>query len=166
MNFDLNISNYKKNELEEIFELPSNYDVNILEKKEKQLRDNINTDKTIDETTRIKTSTFLNEAKNILMNDLISSNKGIMTTSAYHLDSQFIPDPIYPILKESPLLQSGEHFIIDQRKIKSSETNYSERDHYPGIRNPLRIRTLTSYLTIDSRFRDNYYSTIWANDIK
>jgi len=160
MNFDLNISNYSKKELEEIFELPINYDEDNIEEKEQNLRSSISSDKTISEKTRIETTNFLNEAKNVLLNDLISSNKIIHKSYSYHLDNQFIPDPIYPLLKDSPLLQTGDHFIIDQSKIKASETNYSERDHYPGIRNPLRIRTFTNYLTIDSRFRENYYSTI------
>ena len=30
MNFDLNIENYTKNELREMFDLPSNYDTNII----------------------------------------------------------------------------------------------------------------------------------------
>ena len=41
MNFDLNIENYKKNELLDMFNLPSNYDQNILENCEKKLRDTI-----------------------------------------------------------------------------------------------------------------------------
>ena len=40
MNFDLNIQNYKMDELEEIFELPTNYDASIVEMKETKLRQN------------------------------------------------------------------------------------------------------------------------------
>ena len=41
LNFDLNISNYKMEELEQILELPSNYDESIIEIKETKLRQNI-----------------------------------------------------------------------------------------------------------------------------
>ena len=41
MNFDLNIENYTRNELIEMFELPPNFDRNIIEIKETKLRDNI-----------------------------------------------------------------------------------------------------------------------------
>ena len=39
-NFDLNIGNYSKSELEEIFELPMNYDEFIIQTKETKLRMN------------------------------------------------------------------------------------------------------------------------------
>ena len=41
MNFDLNIENYTRGELIEMFELPSNFDRNIVEIKESKLRDTI-----------------------------------------------------------------------------------------------------------------------------
>ena len=44
MNFDLNIGNYSKEELEEILELPTNYDENIIQMKETKLRQNIISD--------------------------------------------------------------------------------------------------------------------------
>ena len=39
--FDLNIANYKISELEQLLELPSNYDETIIEMKEGKLRQNI-----------------------------------------------------------------------------------------------------------------------------
>ena len=41
MNFDLNIENYTKNELIEMFELPEKFDKNIVEIKEAKLKDSI-----------------------------------------------------------------------------------------------------------------------------
>ena len=43
-NFDLNIGNYSKKELEEILELPTNYDTSVIEMKEAKLRQNIMSD--------------------------------------------------------------------------------------------------------------------------
>ena len=40
-NFDLNINNYRKEELEDIFELPLNYDSLTLEMRENKLREKI-----------------------------------------------------------------------------------------------------------------------------
>ena len=37
MNFDLNINNYKKNELQEMFDLPQNYDKLLVDNKETKL---------------------------------------------------------------------------------------------------------------------------------
>ena len=39
MNFDLNINNYEKRELEEMFELPENYTTSILDEKELKLKE-------------------------------------------------------------------------------------------------------------------------------
>ena len=47
MNFDLNIHNYTKNELIEMFGLPDLYDKNIVEIKESKLRDSIINNKQI-----------------------------------------------------------------------------------------------------------------------
>ena len=63
MNFDLNIDNYTKDELIQIFELPSNFDKNILEIKEAKLKNSIVHNREIDNITREKTINFLNKAK-------------------------------------------------------------------------------------------------------
>ena len=41
MNFDLNINNYKKNELIEMFDLPPNYGSELVDIKETKLRESI-----------------------------------------------------------------------------------------------------------------------------
>ena len=70
MNFDLNINNYKKKELKEMFDLPSNYDKQIVEIKESKLRESILNNKEINDNTRMKTVYFLTEAKKILLGDV------------------------------------------------------------------------------------------------
>ena len=72
-NFDLNIGNYSKAELEEILELPSNYDENVIEMKESKLRQNIMSDLSIPSTIKTKTLGFITNIKNILV--LNTSNK-------------------------------------------------------------------------------------------
>ena len=67
MNFDLNIENYTRNELIEMFELPSNFDKNIVEIKESKLRDSIINNKDINKDTQINTIHFLTKAKNIIL---------------------------------------------------------------------------------------------------
>ena len=41
MNFDLTIDNYNINELRDMFELPENYDKNMIDAKESKILDNI-----------------------------------------------------------------------------------------------------------------------------
>ena len=73
MNFDLNIENYTRDELIQMFELPSNFDRNIIDIKESKLREGIINNTEINKDTQIKTLNFLLKAKNIILNN--SSNK-------------------------------------------------------------------------------------------
>ena len=74
MNFDLNIDNYKKDELIKIFDLSQNYDKSILEAKERIIKENINNNKEITKEIKIKTINFITQAKIILLNDNNSNN--------------------------------------------------------------------------------------------
>jgi len=64
MNFDLNIDNYSRDELIEMFELPPNFDENIIDMKEAKLRDSIINNKEINKDTQEKTLNFIIKAKN------------------------------------------------------------------------------------------------------
>ena len=55
MSFDLNINNYTRDELIQMFELPSNFDKNILEIKESKLKDGIINNREIDNESKTKT---------------------------------------------------------------------------------------------------------------
>jgi hypothetical protein len=153
-NFDLNINNYRKEELEDIFELPMNYDSLTLEMKENKLRENIYSNQAINENIRIKTIAFLKEAKEILLSELKTTifNK-FTTANVYNLDTS---------LKTSKVLEeNGANFIIQKPNTPFSQSFPSE--FYPGTINPLKKRSLRQYLNIDTRFRDNYYSTSSTN---
>ena len=158
MNFDLNINNYTKGELVEMFGLPQNYDKNILEIKETKLRDSIINNREINKDTQISTTNFLIKAKNILLNSPQQESKQSM-----ELLSEKIID-IYNSsyeLKPSKLEDPGEHMIQDRQNKPYLSSFPSE--YFPGIINPLKKRTIKKNLNIDSRFRDNYYSTSSSN---
>jgi len=150
-NFDLNINNYKKSELEEIFELPANYDITIVEMKETKLRENIFADKSINELTRTNTLFFLEEAKKILTSEL----KGALTRFSSNIYNNDMS------LKTSEVIGAGNTFIIDKPSTPFGQSFPSE--FYPGIINPLKKRVLKQHLNIDTRFRDNYYTTQSTN---
>jgi hypothetical protein len=154
MNFDLNIHNYRKEELEDIFELPVNYDSLTLEMRENKLRENIYSDQAIHENIRIKTIAFLKEAKEILLSELKTTifNK-FSAANVYNLDTS---------LKTSRVIEeNGSNFLIQKPSTPFSQSFPSE--FYPGTINPLKKRSLRQYLNIDTRFRDNYYSTSSTN---
>jgi len=152
-NFDLNISNYKKDELEEIFALsPGKYDTVMVDMKCAQLRNNIASDMSVDESIRKKTVIFLDEAKKILVSELNSSHLLQKLGNAYNVNHD---------LQSTPVIEAGETFIID--KPKSSFGNSFPSEFYPGIINPLKKRTTRQNLNIDTRFRDNYYGSASSN---
>lgn len=152
-NFDLNIANYKKDELEEIFSLPpGKYDVQLVETKCTQLRNNIVSDASVDESIRKKTIIFLEEAKKMLVSELNSSHFLQKLGTAYNINHDLQPTSV---------IEAGETFIID--KPKTSFGNSYPSEFYPGIINPLKKRTTRQNLNIDTRFRDNYYGSSSSN---
>ena len=74
-NFDLNIGNYSKTELEEILELPTDYDENIIQMKETKLRQNIMNNLSIPSHIKTQTMKFISNAKNVL---IVNINKIII----------------------------------------------------------------------------------------
>jgi hypothetical protein len=156
MNFDLNIDNYKKTELVEIFDLPSHYDKNILDIKETKLRENIMNNPEINKEIKLKTLEFLVQAKNILLNlDKNSTkNREFQETIKDYYNSSY---DLKPVKVDD---QYG-HMIQEKKQLPHLSSFPSEV--FPGIINPLKRRTNRQNLNIDTRFRDNYYGNSACN---
>ena len=166
MNFDLNIENYKTNELLDIFGLPQTYDQKVLELYEKRLTDTINNNKIISPEIKNKTIHFVIQAKQILLGNIqsqsgLGSGSGSQNANA-HLQTQI--DKIYnlnynmnPVKLENP----QEHMI--QVRPTSAHIESKPKDFFPGIFNPLKRSTSRVYLNIDTRFRENYYGSSSTN---
>ena len=154
MNFDLNIENYTRNELIEMFELPQNFDKNIVEIKELKLRDSIVNNKNINKNTQINTINFLTKAKNIILNE---SKK---ETTSFQSKIEDFYNSSYE-LKSSKLEDTNEH-MIQVRPDKPYLSSYPS-EFFPGVINPIKKRTIKKNLNIDTRFRDNYYSSSSTN---
>ena len=154
MNFDLNIENYTRGELIEMFELPSNFDRNIVEMKEAKLRDTIVNNSQINKDTKVQTVNFLTKAKNIILSEDKPQNKPLQQKIEDFYNSSYE-------LKSSKLEDPGEH-MIQVRPEKPYLTSFPS-EFFPGIINPIKKRTIRKNLNIDTRFRDNYYSTASSN---
>ena len=163
-NFDLNINNYSKAELEELLELPANYDESIVEMQETKLRQNILNDKSIPSNIKTKTTVFISDVKKSLMINLKNnSNSNSNTLSnigslaktysgVYNLDKS---------LHHTDAIGSGSSYIISKPVTPYGQSSPSE--FYQGIINPLNKRILRKNINIDTRFRDNYYTTKASN---
>jgi frataxin-like iron-binding protein CyaY len=154
MSFDLNINNYQKKELEEIFELPQNYDIALVEIKETKLRENIFSDITVSEPVRNQTLEFLQKAKD----SLVSSIKDEIFKKTKQLN---IYNNDMTLRKSELTSENGSQFIIDRPTTPFAQSFPNE--FYPGVINPLKKRYTRQYLNIDTKFRDNYYSTQSTN---
>jgi hypothetical protein len=152
MNFDLNIDNYSRDELIEMFELPPNFDENIIDMKEAKLRDSIINNREINKDTQEKTLNFIIKAKNIILYKEKNKKINELFENVYHGDFN---------LKPVELDSKGEHMVQvrkDRPYISSSPSEY-----FAGVINPLKRKSIKQVLNIDSRFRDNYYGTLSSN---
>jgi hypothetical protein len=159
MNFDLNIDNYSRDELIQMFELPSNFDRNILDMKETKLRDNIIKNTEINKETIMKTLNFIVKAKNIILNNGTQNNNNNNKTSLQKKIEDFYNSSYE--LKTSKLENPEEH-MVQVRPEKPYLSSYPS-EFFPGVINPLKKRTIKKNLNIDSRFRENYYTTSSTN---
>ena len=140
MNFDLNIDNYTREELIQMFELPSNFDRNIVEIKESKLRDSIINNKEIQKDTQINTLNFLVKAKNIILNGNHSSNTGLQQKIEDFYNSSYE-------LKTTKLEDKEEH-MVQVRPEKPYLSSYPS-EFFPGVINPIKKRTIRKNLNID-----------------
>jgi len=154
MNFDLNIENYTRDELIQMFELPTNFDKNIVDIKESKLREGIVNNNTINKDTRVKTINFLLEAKSIILNEIQSKNTTFQQKIEDFYNSSYE-------LKTTQIEDKEEH-MVQVRPEKPYLSSFPS-EFFPGVINPLKKRTIKKNLNIDSRFRENYYSSASSN---
>jgi len=154
MNFDLNINNYKKNELIEMFDLPPNYGRDLVDIKETKIRESILNNKEIKDDVRMKTIYFLTEAKKILLGDVYQKVEEANEKVKDYFNTIY---DLKPVKIEDPT----EHMIqvrTDKPYLKSSPSEF-----FPGIINPLNRKINRQNLNIDTRFRENYYGSLSTN---
>ena len=131
--FDLNLNNYTKVELEEMFQLTPNYTDTDLLQKEQGLRENIMSDGAVEPMVKIQTLKFIEQAKQILLADKAPS----LAVATIKPEPAKVPTQIY------------------------MPTHPSE--YFPGWVNPVKKRNRNIVLNIDTRFRESYYVTQSSN---
>lgn len=149
---DLDISNYSIKDLERFFKLSKlkQYTAADIELREYELREQLLKSGTVNKKMKRDLIDFLTKAKEWLI--LVKCDKETPTTipKVARLDSSN-----YPMVPELPYHREGD--LIERGKTPYVNTMNSE--YYPGTLNPLTTRTITKCLTIDTRFRDNFYTT-------
>lgn len=150
---DLNLKNYDKSDLENLFKLNNtNYTVNDIEYKEMMMREQLNKTDSLNKTLKQDLIIFLKNAKQKLI-QIISKP----TFEENIPSSIFKPnEQLYPYIPTKENIRRDKELnlreITDFIHVQSSE-------FLPGKLNPLHTRVISKCLTIDTRFRDNYYTT-------
>lgn len=153
--FDFNIQNYKHSELEEIFGLPpKQYNMKMIENKVDNFNKIVQSDKTIQASVKEKAIRFIESAKNILANQLeiLQGFQKLSDADIYNIDYK---------LKSSRTVEEGNNFIIEKPATPYTQSLPSE--YYQGVINPLTRRIVQQNISVDTRFRENYYSSSSTN---
>ncbi len=132
-NFDLNIQNYTQSELQEIFDLKTGYKMNQLLDNEAKLIDSIKKDKDVNEKTRNDTMKFIEQARNRLVTQVSPTISSFDLSAAPSVVPPSYTDPTHP------------------------------SRYFPPLENPVAKQNRTMILNVDSRFRENYYTSQSSN---
>ena len=147
MNFNLNSDSYNDTEIEKLMHLSVPYTTNDIIKATQTLK------------TTIGKMTNLESEKHrefIFFIDTISNRLHNKTSSLGDAHS---------------VIQQGSNFIIENpdrligknSKIENGRITLESKSAPPGYLNPINVRTITQAISIDSRFRPNYYATKSTN---
>lgn len=152
MSFDLNIANYTKQELAEMFDLNGTYDVATIQQKESKLKDSILTNNELNKDMQIKTLEFIAKAKSILLGQEQGQQEPFKPLKDFFNSSY-----------ELKMTQTvADDHDVQVRKDKPYLSSFPS-EYFPGVINPLKKRTTKRNLNIDTRFRENYYGSPSTN---
>jgi len=155
---DLDIGNYTIKDLEHFFRFKptQKYTAADVELRETELREQLLQSGHINKRLKRDLISFLTSAKEWIIAARCSTEKKPPTT----LPPVTRLDPMnYPRAPTLPEPRSDE---LIQRK-EPQYGNTFNQDYYTGWMNPLVTKTINKCLTVDTRFRDNYYSTSSSN---
>lgn len=169
MSFDLKIGNYTIAELVDMFDLPPNYTKQMIETRESKLKEGITGNKDLNSDAQKNTIKFINEAKQKLLSfkpeeqdALRGEIKGILKPMGKGIQQQ-ISDAFNSNYDLKPVdIQTVDDHFVQERPTGSYSSSYPS-DYFKGIINPLKKRVIRKQLTIDTRFRDNYYGNLSTN---
>jgi hypothetical protein len=155
MNFDLNIQNYNKKELEDIFELPPVYNKDVLDEKEFTMKKNIIMNVSISEESKSQIFAFIEHAKNIILSSLDDTFKRDIDVLENVYNAEFKLKPVN-------VFEAGGNQVVQDKNIHHYANAYVN-NFVKGVINPIKQTTIRNTLNIDTRFRDNYYGSSSTN---
>jgi len=149
---DLDINHYSIADLEAFFKLKPKtiYTADDIELKEYQIREQLLSSGHINRRFKRDLIEFLESAKQLLIQKKCKPIKQMTSIPTnYKLDQYDVPKSRVPPSRSEEIIdRPPTSFVYSQNS-----------DFFPGTMNPLSTRVITKCLTIDTRFRDNLYTT-------
>lgn len=151
---DLNIENYSIPDLETFFKLKREYNGSDIERREYEIREQLLASGHIDKRLKRDLIVFLEDAKHRLISVKAPAKAPTSIPKTAILDRTNHP-------RSAELETSRVPLIIERPP--TNYINVQSSEYYQGVMNPLNTRTIQKIITVDSRFRDNYYSSLSTN---
>jgi len=146
-NLDLNIENYSITDIESFFGLKKKYSIEEIEKREYTIREQLLKSGHINKRFKRDFIEFLTTAKRILL-----AKFGTNPPTTIPKNARL--DPLnYPYSTDVPYSREGDILQRDEKPFTYVKTD----EFYSGSLNPLSTRVIHKCLSVDTRFRDNYY---------
>jgi hypothetical protein len=157
MNLDFDINNYTINDVEKFFRFNSNskiknkYTASDVELREAEIREQLLKSGHVDKRLIRDLLSFLTSAKTWL----IAAKCEQPLPPTVIPKNAILDSSSYPGIMQTFNSRTGE--LPQREDTKYTITQHS--DYLPGMMNPIKTRTISKCLTIDTRFRDNFYIT-------
>ena len=151
--FDLDINNYTNLDIVNFFKLSKNYSISDIELNETVIREQLLKSGNVNKKFKSQIVNFLKNAKEKLMVAKMNFQQEIFNHTTLSRNQKLFSTD-YPASKEI----ASRHLEV----VKRPETEFvhvQTSDFLPGELNPLKTRVISKCLTIDTRFRDNFYKT-------
>jgi hypothetical protein len=142
MNFDLNVSNYNIDELMQLFNLPKEYSELDVTDQQTIMEEKIQYDKKLSGGEKTNIRDFIKTVGLILIDGIKQQQ-----------ESQL---PITKSNNRNKMIYEDSHQEVQRQSISPYIPAYPS-NVYAGIMNPLKRRTITRTVNIDTRFRQKYY---------
>lgn len=156
-NLNLNLSNYDNSDLIKLFSIEDSSDIDKITSNKNNLLNQINKERNISSIQKKELEKFINNAANkiLLIKQHKDENSDLIGTWSQ---------------TENPITEVGSSIIINNpnrdvgKKANITDGRMAGSDQAPpGWLNPINVKTITTGMNIDSRFRDNYYGTSASN---
>jgi hypothetical protein len=148
VDMDLDIGNYTIKDLERFFRLKPGYGLSEIEKREVQIRELLLKSGNVRKEFKSDLIEFLTKAKEWLI--FVKCGPAKKPTSL----------PVEPRLDKTEYKDpTGKREDELTQRPQTAYVNTFASEYYTGTLNPLATRTIKKCLTIDTRFRDNFYGT-------